>query len=173
MYAQSAVTLSRELGDIRSWNTAAIAQRTVRLSDALLALWAKPATVLIDDDGLTPILDAKQRRGWPRGWEQEFDYVEYRGEHWEVHDIKYLFNRVFTRLWADDRAAVIAFSSRRGGPVFETQAWNGHWDQLDETHFLYLGWDSHYMLSAVQGVLEEAGIASEVFVVYSYTGTAM
>jgi hypothetical protein len=29
------------------------------------------------------------------------------------------------------------------------------------------------MLTAVQGVLEEAGIASEVFVKYSYIGEAM
>ena len=30
-----------------------------------------------------------------------------------------------------------------------------------------------YMLTAVQSVLDEAGIASEVFVIYSYTGNAM
>ena len=83
----------------------------------------------IDDDGLTPILDAQRRRGWPRGWEREFEYVEYRGEHWEVHDVKYLFNRVFKRLWADAREDVVAFSARRGGPIFEAQAWNGHWDR--------------------------------------------
>jgi hypothetical protein len=53
------------------------------------------------------------------------------------------------------------------------QAWNGHWDALDETHFLYMGWDSKYMLTAVQGVLEESGLASEVFVKYSYVGAAM
>ncbi|MCU1514767.1 MAG: hypothetical protein JWO10_1857, partial [Microbacteriaceae bacterium] len=131
------------------------------------------ATVLIDDDGLTPILDAQRRRGWPRGWQQEFEYVEYRGEHWEVHDVKYLFNRVFARLWADARADVMAFSERRGGPIFDAQAWNGQWDVLDDTHFLYMGWDSRYMLTAVQGVLEEAGLAAEVFVKYSYIGDAM
>ena len=36
-----------------------------------------------------------------------------------------------------------------------------------------MGWDSKYMLTAVQGVLEESGIASEVFVKYSYIGQAM
>jgi hypothetical protein len=36
-----------------------------------------------------------------------------------------------------------------------------------------MGWDSKYMLAAVQGVLEESGIASEVFVKYSYIGDAM
>src|SRR5690606_38490914 len=111
--------------------------------------------------------------GWPRGWEREFDYVEYRGEHWEVKDVRYLFNRIFKRLWADGRIHVETFSARNGGPVFEAQSWNGHWDALDEDHFLYMGWDSRYMLAAVQGLLEEAGIASEVFVKYSYIGDVM
>ena len=130
-------------------------------------------TAGIDDDGLTPILDAQRRRGWPRGWQREFEYVEYRGEHWEVHDVKSLFNRVFKRLWADSHENVVAFSARRGGPIFGAQSWNGQWDGLDESHFLYMGWDSKYMLTAVQGVLEESGLASEVFVKYSYIGDAM
>jgi len=136
-------------------------------------VWARSAIEAIDDDDLTPILDAQKRRGWPRGWEREFEYVEYRGEHWDVFDVKYLFNRIFKRLWADARADVESFSATRGGPIFETQAWNGQWDALDETHFLYMGWDSKYMLSAIQGVLDEAGIASEVFVKYSYIGAIM
>jgi hypothetical protein len=172
-YAKSAVPATRELVETPAWGTAAIAERTARLTADFLRIWARPTTVGIDDDGLTPILDAQRRRGWPRGWEREFEYVEYRGEHWEVPDVKYLFNRVFKRLWADARDNVTAFSSRRGGPIFEAQAWNGHWDALDEAHFLYMGWDSKYMLTAVQGVLEESGLASEVFVKYSYTGEAM
>lgn len=173
LYAKSAVGITREVGDIPAWDTSRISARTASLSDRLLEIWTKPTTVLIDDDNLTPILDAKSRRGWPRGWEREFDYVEYRGEHWEVPDIKYLFNRIFKRLWADDRDAVVRYVAAHGGPVFPAQAWNGQWDALDESHFLYMGWDSRYMLAAVQGLLEEAGIASEVFVIYSYVGNAM
>jgi hypothetical protein len=173
VYAKSAVPATRELVDTLAWGTAAIAKRTARLTTDFLRIWARPATTGIDDDGLTPILDAVRRRGWPRGWQREFEYVEFRGEHWEVHDVKYLFDRVFKRLWADERDYVIAFSARRGGPIFDTQAWNGVWDALDDTHFLYLGWDSKYMLTAVQGVLEESGLASEVFVKYSYIGDAM
>jgi hypothetical protein len=173
VYPKSAIGLNRELTAIPAWSTAAISERTARLTSEFLRIWAAPATALIDDDGLTPILDAQRRRGWPPGWDREFDYVEYRGEHWEVHDVKYLFNRVFKRLWADAHEAVVAFSARRGGPIFEAQAWNGHWDALDDAHFLYLGWDSRYMLTAVQGVLEEAGIAAEVFVKYSYIGEVM
>ena len=173
LYTRSAVTLSSDLAAVREWNTAAIAARSAELGDRFVGLWEKPPVVAIDDDGLTPILDAKRRRGWPRGWQREWDYVEYCGEHWEVYDVKYLFNRVFKRLWADDRGAVIAFSARRGGPVYGAQSWNGQWDELDATHFLYMGWDSRYMLTAVQGVLEEAGLASNVFVKYSYIGAAM
>ncbi|MBN9169343.1 MAG: DUF262 domain-containing protein, partial [Microbacterium sp.] len=149
------------------------AARTAALTVDLLAVWRRPATILIDDDGLTPVLDAKRRRGWPPGWDREFEYVEYRGEHWEVHDVKYLFNRVFHRLWADSRADAVAFSGRNGGPIFPARAWNGQWDALDDDHFLYMGWDSKYMLTAVQGVLEEAGLAREVFLKYSYIGAAM
>ncbi len=173
VYAQSSIAATHELVDTLAWGTAAIADRTASLTAEFVHIWARPATVGIDDDGLTPILDAQRRHGWPRGWEREFEYVEYRGEHWDVFDIKYLFNRIFTRLWADARPAVIEFSSRRGGPVFDAKSWNGHWDSLDESHFIYLGWDSRYMLTAVQGVLEQTGFASEVFVKYSYVGDAM
>lgn len=173
VYTRSAVSLSSDLTEVETWNTAAISARSAALGERFLEIWPKPPIVAIDDDGLTPILDAKRRRGWPRGWEREWDYVEYCGEHWEVYDVKYLFNRVFKRLWADSRESVVAFSARRGGPVYDAQSWNGHWDALDDTHFLYMGWDSRYMLTAVQGVLDEAGLASEVFVKYSYIGNAM
>ena len=173
IYPKSRVTLTSELAETSVWSTAAIAERTERLTAEFVRVWAKPTVVSIDDDGLTPILDAKLRRGWPRGWQKEFAYVEYRGEHWEVYDVKYLFNRIFKRLWADSRESVVSFSARRGGPIFGAQAWTGHWDALDENTFLYMGWDSKYMMSAVQGVLDEAGLAPEVFVKYSYIGDAM
>ncbi|MAL05763.1 MAG: hypothetical protein CMH36_02840, partial [Microbacterium sp.] len=65
------------------------------------------------------------------------------------------------------------FTERNGGPIFSERAWNGQWDTIDATHHLYMGWDSTYMLRAVQDVLLEAGIAPEVFVKYSYIGAAM
>lgn len=168
LYARSSIPQTRALAETPAWGTAAIAARTVRLSDAFVEVWKRPLVASIDDDGLTPILDATKRRGWPRGWEREWEYVEYRGEHWEVYDVKYLFNRVFKRLWADSRDAVVAYSARRGGPVYPAMSWNGQWDALDDSTFLYMGWDSRYMLTAVQGVLDEAGIAPEVFVKYTY-----
>lgn len=173
LYARSAVATTSELARLSAWGTAAIAERSLRLTDRFVEVWKRPGGPAIDDDGLTPILDAVRRRGWPPGWHREWSYVEYCGEHWEVPDVKYLFNRVFKRLWADAREAVVAYSARRGGPVYTAQSWNGQWDRLDDEHSLYMGWDSSYMLSAVQGVLEEAGLAPEVFVKYSYIGNAM
>ncbi|MEN2740682.1 DUF262 domain-containing protein [Microbacterium sp. X-17] len=172
-YAASGIPLSSELAETEAWSTAAISARTVRLSDTVVRVWPRPGSGGIDDDDLTPILDAVKRRGWPYGWEREWDYVEYRGEHWEVKDVRHLFHRVFARLWAERRDAVLAYSAGRGGPVYEARAWNGQWEALDARHHLYLGWDSRYMLTAVQGVLEEAGFASEVFVKYSYLGAVM
>jgi hypothetical protein len=173
LYARSAVATTAELAALPSWGTAAIAERATLLTDRFVDVWKRPGGPAIDDDGLTPILDAVRRRGWPAGWHREWSYVEYCGEHWEVPDVKYLFNRVFKRLWADAREAVVTYSARRGGPVYTAQSWNGQWDRLDDQHSLYMGWDSSYMLSAVQGVLEEAGLAPEVFVKYSYIGDAM
>lgn len=173
LYSTSRVELTRDLASVAAWGTPQIGQRTEELTARFVRVWAKPTVVSIDDDGLTPVLDAKLRRGWPRGWQREFAYVEYRGEHWEVYDVKHLFNRVFKRLWADSRDAVTRFSARRGGPIFDEPAWTGHWDTLDDDTFLYMGWDSKYMMAAVQGVLEEAGFAEEVFIKYSYIGDAM
>jgi hypothetical protein len=172
-YARSRVPLTSALALAPSWGTPQIVERTADLTTRFIEIWRRPETIGIDDDGLTPILDAVGRRGWPRGWEREFEYTEYRGEHWEVHDVRHLFHRVFARLWADARESVVAFSSRRGGPVYPSRAWNGQWEALDGEHHLYMGWDSRYMLGAVQGVLDEAGIAPEVFVKYSYIGAAM
>ena len=172
-YARSTVPATRELAGVPAWNTAAIAARTVRLTEELVRIWARPDVEEIDDDGLTPVLDAVRRRGWPAGWDREFDYCEYRGEHWEIKDVRALFNRVFRRAWTDDRRAALAYSARHGGPLYSEMAWNGQWDEFDDSHFLYMGWDSHYMMTALQGVLEESGIASEVFVKYSYIGNVM
>jgi len=173
VYRLSEVGSTAELASTGSWDTAAIARRTAALTAEFVRVWPRPGLVEIDDDGLTPILDARRRRGWSAGWQREFSYVEYRGEHWEVYDVKHLFNRIFKRMWADAQPALVAFNARRGGPVYAAQSWNGQWDALDESHFLYMGWDSKYMLTAVQGVLEEAGLAAEVFVKYSYIGDAM
>lgn len=172
-YARSSVPATRALDGSPTWGTADITRRTVALTAELLRIWARPALPEIDDDGLTPILDAVRRRGWPAGWEREFEYVEYRGERWEVYDVKYLFNRVFRRAWTDSRPAAVAYCAAHGGPIYDDMAWKGQWDALDEAHFLYMGWDSNYMMSAVQGVLEESGIAAEVFVKYSYIGNVM
>lgn len=172
-YARSAVAATKQLAETPSWGTAAISQRTVRLSADLLRIWARPPLPEIDDDGLTPVLDAVRRRGWPAGWDREFDYVEYRGEHWETKDVRALFNRVFRRAWTDDRRAAITYSANHGGPIYNEMAWKGQWDALDDENFLYMGWDSNYMMSAAQGMLEESGIAAEVFVKYSYIGNVM
>ncbi|MDT0157320.1 DUF262 domain-containing protein [Microbacterium sp. ARD32] len=172
-YARSAVEENRALAREETWGTAAISARTVRLSADLVRIWARPEVGEIDDDGLTPVLDAVRRRGWPAGWDREFDYCEYRGEHWEVKDVKALFNRVFRRAWTDDRPAALAYSARHGGPLYDEMAWKGHWDTLAEGCHLYMGWDSNYMMTALQGVLEESGIAAEVFVKYSYIGDVM
>jgi hypothetical protein len=80
---------------------------------------------------------------------------------------------VFRRAWTDTTEAALAYCATHGGPIYRDKAWKGQWDDLDDTHFLYMGWDSNYMMTAVQGVLDESGIAAEVFVKYSYIGNVM
>jgi len=172
-YSRSSIAETRALAEVAEWGTSAITARTVRLAQSLLRVWQRPPLTEIDDDGLTPVLDAVRRRGWPSGWEREFDYVEYRGEHWEVKDVRALFNRVFRRAWTDDRPSALAYSAAHGGPIYSSMAWKGQWDALDAGNHLYMGWDSNYMMTAVQGVLIESGIAAEVFVKYSYIGNVM
>src|SRR3546814_5290266 len=71
VYPRSAVSLAEELTRVEAWNTAAISHRSATLSERFLEIWAKPPVVAIDDDDLTPILDAKRRRGWHRGWQRD------------------------------------------------------------------------------------------------------
>jgi hypothetical protein len=63
LYAASAIPATAQLADEPQWGTAAIAARTVRMTERFLQIWTRTASVGIDDDGLTPILDAKRRRG--------------------------------------------------------------------------------------------------------------
>lgn len=172
-YERSAIADTRAIAGGETWGTAEIAQRTAALTERFVRVWRRPTPKVIDDDGLTPILDAVRRRGWPPGWNREFEYVEYRGERWEVHDVRALFHRVFHRAWAETREALLAYSASGGGPIYPAMAWNGQWDRLDDEHFLYLGWDSKYLMAAVQGLLDASGLAPEVFVKYSYIGNVM
>ena len=167
-YASTTVARTQALAEIETWGSTAITERTKGLASAFIDRWPRAAAVPIDDDGLTPILDVPRRPGWYEGWRDEFDYVDYRGEHWEVHDIKSLLRRVTKRLWADRPEDVIVYSAANGGPVYEAQAWNGEWEPLGDAHWLFVGQVPQYALRDLQGLLEHCGLAAEVFVKYPY-----
>jgi hypothetical protein len=167
-YSSSAVPGTRALAGTEAWGSTAITERTKELATAFIARWPRAATVAIDDDGLTPILDVPRRPGWYEGWRDEFEYVDYRGEHWEVYDIKALLRRVTKRLWTDRPDDVLAYSAANGGPVYDAQAWNGEWERLGETDWLFVGQVPQYALRDLQGLLEHCGLAAEVFVKYPY-----
>jgi hypothetical protein len=102
----------------------AIEARTEELTEQFLQIWHRPNSCDIEDsEDLVPILDAPKKPGWNRGWRTEFEYVKFRDETWEVHDVKTLYNRVFKRLWSTHRPAVLAYSMSRKGPVFEKKEW--------------------------------------------------
>jgi len=168
LYARSAVPGTRALAELPAWGSGRIGDRSGSLAAEFVRIWPRAATGAIDDDGLTPILDAVRRPGWYPGWQQEFDYVEYRGEHWEVHDLPALFARVYRRLWTDHADEVLAFSAANGGPVYDTQAWASTWVPLGETHWLTTAAAPQYLLRDLQGVLSALGLADEVFVCYEW-----
>jgi hypothetical protein len=164
-YLKSGVSSTKALANEHVWDVAAIQARTETLTKKFLQIW--PGSSDIDDSGdLVPILDAPKKPGWYRGWKTEFEYVKFQDEIWEAHDVKTLYHRVFTRLWSTYRPAVLAYSTSRKGPIFETKAWESQWAPLD-SHYLFMGYFPQYMLRDVQGVLDELGLADEVFVKYS------
>jgi len=168
IYARSEVPGARALAGLATWGSGPIGDRSGRLAAEFVRTWPRAATGAIDDDGLTPILDAVRRPGWYAGWQHEFEYVEYRGEHWEVYDLPALFTRVYRRLWTDHADAVLAFSAGNGGPVFDSQAWASTWVPLGDTHWLTTAAAPQYLLRDLQGVLVALGLADEVFVRYEW-----
>jgi hypothetical protein len=167
-YAQSRLGSVLDLCNLDAWDAEAIEQRTATLTERFLATWPRPTDIEFDDtEHLVPILDAEKKAGWYPGWRNEFSYVTFRGEIWEVHDLKTLFNRVFKSLWAERRADVIAYCATHDGPVFETEAWPSQWDALDGSHFLFMGLFPQYMLGELQSILDEFGIAEDVLVKYA------
>lgn len=50
-----------------------------------------------------------QRPGHYPGWKNELAYAKFRGETWEVHNHKELYNRVFKQLWGSQRQDVLAY----------------------------------------------------------------
>lgn len=150
------------------WDANALEARTHQLTERFLQVWEGPQDGLGEDVAdLVPIIDARKKPGWYRGWRNEFEYVRFHGETWEVHDVKVLYNRVFRRLWDTHRPGVLAYSTPRDGPVFATRAWESQWDALSDSHYLFMGLIPQYMLGHVQRVLEAVGLADDVYLKYS------
>jgi hypothetical protein len=173
-YSNSKVFSTKELADAVKtpdgetpsvWDVGAIEARTKSLTERFLQIW--PGSSEIDAPAaLVPILDAPKKAGYYPGYKTEFEYVRFRDETWEVHDVKTLYKLVFNRLWSTHRPAVLAYSTSRKAPIFETRVPGAKYDVLD-SHYLYMGYFPRHALGHVQGVLEELGLADEVFIKYS------
>src|SRR5690606_8648559 len=118
IYARSALSATAALAALPRWGDAAITARTAGLGDAVVAASPRPDLAGIDDDGLTPILDAVERPGWYPGWAEEFDKVQWGRYNWDIRNVPDLYRRVFSELWPDHREAVLAYSAEHRGPVF-------------------------------------------------------
>ncbi|WP_395154424.1 DUF262 domain-containing protein [Ilumatobacter sp.] len=167
-YTDSAVKSAKALADHATWDSRAIEKRTEELIGQFLKIWPRPSDDHIEDaEHLVPLLEAEKKPGWYPGWKNEFSYVMYRDEIWEEHNLKTLYNHVFKRLWATQRADLLAYTAMNAGPVHATEEWPSQWDALEGSHYLFMGLGPQYMLAEVQRVLDEFGIADEVFVKYA------
>jgi hypothetical protein len=175
-YRQSRIASTRALADgvrtsdgekPRVWDVPAIESRTEELTEKFMLIWPRPGSDDEDVRELVSILDAPKKPGWYPGWKTEFEYVRFLGETWEVHDVKTLYNRVFRRLWSTHRPGVLEYNKSKHRPIFESPEWNGQWDALPDSHYLFMGLVPQYMLGHIQGVLEELGLAEDVSIKYS------
>ena len=169
IYARSRIPANARLAAAARWDDAAITARTAELGDAFVAAWPRPDLAGIDDDGLTPILDALERPGWYAGWEEEFEKVQWGRYNWDIRNARDLYRRVFAELWSDHREAILDFSARHRGPVFhEAERWTSSWVELGDGHWLLLAMHPEQHLRATKGLLVELGLADDVLVQYAY-----
>ena len=169
-YADSEIASVQELATVISWGDEAIAQRTARLTEQFLQIWRRPTDEVGDTDAeyLTPVLDAERRTGHYRGWKTELSFARFCGDIWEVRNHKELYSRVFKELWATRRSDVVAYCEARKNPPIGTVREPGiSVGALDDAHFLYTGLFPQYALAETQRVLDELGIADEVYVKYA------
>jgi len=169
IYARSEVPATAALAALDRWDDAAITGRTASLGEAFVTAWPRPDVAGIDDDGLTPILDAVERPGWYPGWQAEFDKVQWGKYNWEIRSIRDLFRRVVSELWPDHREAILDFSARHRGPVFrEDERWASEWSELGGGHWLLMSLHPAQQLRLTKALLTELGLADEVLVQYAY-----
>ena len=168
-YSKSAVKAAKALTQVARWDCPAIQKRTEELTDHFLKVWPHPFDDGIDDtEQLVPLLDAEKKPGYYPGWKDEYSYVKYRKEIWEVRNVKTFYNQVFKTLWATQRDDLLAYTATHGGPVHTTEAWPSQWEALEGgSHYLFTGLFPQYMLAEVQQVLDEFDIADDVFLRYS------
>ena len=164
-YYQSDVCSTLELADVAVWDTAAIEARTVELTNAFLTIWRRPGGMDPEPaEQLVPILDALKKTGHYPGWRTEFDYVRFHDEIWETRNIKDLYSRVYQRLWETRRPAVLAFDecNVKAGPAAGRRL-----VPIDESHYLYAGWDPQYLLTNIQALLDQLDLADGVLIKYA------
>lgn len=169
VYARSGVPMTAALASLPAWGDAAITERTADLGSAFVERWPRPDLAGIDDDGLTPILDAVERPGWYPGWQEEFDKVQWGRYNWDIRNARDLYTRVYSELWSDHREAILDYSARHRGPVFrDEERWTSTWAPLDAEHWLLLAMHPAQLLRATKGLLTELGLADDVLVQYAY-----
>ena len=174
VYAKSGIAITRELADDAAWGTAAIAARTVAAHRRRSCRSGRIPRPSESTTTASPRSSTRSAGAAGRAAGSASSSTSSTAASTGRSTTSSTSSTASSSGCGRTRASMSSRSARAAAArSMPAQAWNGQWDALDESNFLYMGWDSKYMLTAVQGVLEEAGLAAEVFVKYSYIGAAM
>jgi hypothetical protein len=167
-YRQSRIPSTKALEDLDVWDVAAIENRATALTEQFLAIWQRPQVEELPGE-LVPILDVQKRGGWYQDWKTEFEYVQFRDEVWEVHHILELRVRLYQHLLNTNPERIRELDrSLHGDPhIRETPVPGFRYEPIGDAQYLYNGWVPQYLLGDIQQLLDELGLADEVFVKYT------
>lgn len=122
-------------------------------------------------EGIVPVVELPRKRA-RHADPAIFEYAMFRGERWDdVHNVKQLLGRLAKHFWHHDRQVVLTAKDASGMVTDrEARKKNVHYLPLDEEHFLYAHWATHYLLAAAQELVTTAGLEDEVHVALSQAG---
>jgi hypothetical protein len=88
---------------------------------------------------------------------------------WEVHNILDLRVRVYQQLLNEMQERVLEFdrSHHENQHIREMAVAGFRYERIGESLYLYNGWVPHYLLGDIQELLDELGLADELWVKFT------
>jgi hypothetical protein len=167
-YRKSRIPSTYALASTGVWDVAAIEKRAAEMTEHFLAIWHRPPIEETPGE-LVPVLDIPKKGGWYQGWKTEFEYAQFQEEMWEVHNILELRVRVYQQLLNEMQERVLEFdrSHHENQHIREMAVAGFRYERIGESLYLYNGWVPHYLLGDIQELLDELGLADELWVKFT------